>query len=63
MVRSAPIAADGGDAEATLAQFASAGIDVDALATTLQSDGARNFVRAWEDLLKRIDAQVAVVVA
>ncbi len=59
----APIAADGGQAEATLAQFESAGIDVDTLATTLQSDGARNFVRAWEDLLKRIDDQVAVVVA
>ena len=58
-----PIAADGGDAEATLAQFESAGIDVDALAATLQSDGARNFVKSWEDLLRRIDDQVAVVVA
>ena len=58
-----PIAADGGDAEATLAQFKSAGIDVDALATTLQSDGARNFVKSWEDLLKRIDDHVAVVAA
>jgi transaldolase len=59
----APIAADGGDAEATLAQFESVGMDVDALAATLQSDGARNFVRAWEDLLSRIDDQVAVVMA
>ena len=58
-----PIATDGGDAEATLAQFESAGIDVDALAATLQSDGARNFVRAWENLLKRIDDQVAAVAA
>jgi transaldolase len=58
-----PIAADGGDADATLAQFASAGIDVDALAATLQSDGARNFVKSWADLLKRIDDQVAVVAA
>jgi transaldolase len=58
-----PIAADGGDAEATLARFESAGIDVDALAATLQSDGARNFVKSWEDLLKRIDDQVAVVAA
>ena len=58
-----PIAADGGDAEATLAQFESAGIDVDALAATLQSDGARSFVKAWEDLLSRIDDQVAAVAA
>jgi transaldolase len=58
-----PIAADGGDAEATLAQFESAGIDVDALAASLQSDGARSFVKAWEDLLSRIDDQVAAVAA
>jgi transaldolase len=58
-----PIAADGGDAETTLAQFESAGIDVDALAATLQSDGARSFVKAWEDLLTRIDDQVAAVAA
>ena len=56
-----PIAADGGDAEATLAQFKSAGVDVDALAETLQSEGARNFARSWDDLLTRIDSQVAVV--
>lgn len=56
-----PIAADGGDAEATLAQFESAGVDVDALAETLQSEGARNFVKSWDDLLTRIDSQVAVV--
>jgi transaldolase len=58
-----PIAADGGDAEATLAQFESAGIDVDVLAATLQSDGARNFVESWKDLLSRIDDQVAAVAA
>jgi transaldolase len=58
-----PIDADGGDAEATLAQFEGAGIDVDALAARLQSDGARNFVESWEDLLSRIDDQVAVVAA
>jgi transaldolase len=58
-----PIAADGGDAEATLAQFESAGIDVDGLAARLQSDGARSFVESWEDLLSRIDDQVAAVAA
>ncbi|MGA8338831.1 MAG: transaldolase family protein, partial [Solirubrobacteraceae bacterium] len=58
-----PIAADGGDAETTLAQFESAGIDVHALGRTLQSDGARSFVKSWEDLLSRIDDQVAAVAA
>jgi transaldolase len=58
-----PIAADGADAEATLAQFESAGIDVDDLAATLQSDGAANFVKSWERLLNRIDDQVAMVAA
>jgi transaldolase len=58
-----PIAADGGDAEATLAQFESAGIDVDGLAAKLQSDGARSFVESWGDLLSRIDDQVAAVAA
>ena len=56
-----PIAVDGGDAEATLAQFESAGVDVDALAARLQSEGARNFVKSWDDLLTRIDNQLAVV--
>jgi transaldolase len=56
-----PIAADGGDAELTLAQFESAGIDVHALASKLQSDGARSFVKSWEDLLSRIDDQVVAV--
>ena len=58
-----PIAADGGDAEATLAQFEAAGIDVEVLAATLQSDGAQSFVESWEDLLSRIDDQVAAVAA
>jgi transaldolase len=56
-----PIPGDGGDADDTLAQFESAGVDVDALAATLQSEGARNFVKSWDDLLRRIDDQVAAV--
>jgi transaldolase len=45
---------DGGDAEATLTRFAGAGIDVDALAIILQRDGARAFVKSWQELLGRI---------
>ncbi len=45
------LAHDGGDAEETLARFASAGVDVDALAERLQREGAEAFVKSWDDLL------------
>jgi transaldolase len=45
------MAADGGDCEAVLAQFAQAGINVDALAAQLQEEGAKSFVKSWNDLL------------
>ena len=50
---------DGGDAEATLARFARAGIDVDALAIQLQREGARAFVKSWQELLGRITKKSA----
>jgi transaldolase len=56
-----PMSADGGDADATLAQFESAGVDIHALGDTLQSDGARKFVNSWTNLLNRIGEQVALV--
>ena len=43
--------ADGGDCEEVLAEFAKAGIDVDALAAQLQDEGARAFVKSWNELL------------
>jgi transaldolase len=49
-----PIPADGGDADALLARFATAGVDTAALAATLQRDGASSFVDSWNELLKRI---------
>jgi transaldolase len=42
---------DGGDAEAVLAEFTRAGIDLDTLAADLQRDGAAAFVKSWDDLL------------
>ncbi|UCV16932.1 transaldolase [Quatrionicoccus australiensis] len=45
---------DGGDAEGVLADFALAGIDIAALATRLQRDGALSFVKSWTDLLAAI---------
>ena len=45
---------DGGDAEAVLRQFASAGVDVVALAKQLQREGAESFEKSWKNLLARI---------
>jgi transaldolase len=52
---------DGGDSEAILARFRAVGVDVDALAAKLQSDGAKGFVDAWNDLTAHIDAQSAAL--
>jgi len=51
--------ADGGDCEEVLAQFAKAGIDVDALAAQLQDEGAKSFVKSWTDLLTVIRSKEA----
>ncbi len=56
-----PMPTDGGDSETTLAQFTQAGVDLDALAAKLQSDGAQSFVDAWNDLLAHIDAHSAAL--
>ena len=52
-----PLPADGGDSEGQLAAFAEAGVDVDALAAQLQSDGARSFDDSWTELLASIAGQ------
>ena len=46
--------ASGGDCDAVLEAHAKAGVDVDALARKLQSDGAKAFVESWQDLLTSI---------
>lgn len=51
------MATAGGDAEATLAAFAAAGVDTTALAAQLQHDGAESFSKAWHDLLEAIEAE------
>jgi transaldolase len=53
--------ADGGDCEEVLAQFAKAGIDVDALASQLQDEGAKSFVKSWNELLAVIDSKSAAL--
>ncbi len=47
--------ADGGDADAVLARFAAAGVDVGALANELQTAGAKAFVDSWNELLAVIE--------
>ena len=56
-----PMRKDGGDAEQVLAEFARAGIDIDALAVRLQSDGADSFVKSWRELMQRIAEKSAVL--
>jgi transaldolase len=53
------LVADGGDSEAVLARFARIGVDVDALSARLQDEGARAFVKSWNDLLAGIDHKVS----
>jgi transaldolase len=50
---------DGGNSEAILAEFAKAGIDVGALAAQLQDEGAKSFVKSWNELLAVIAAKTA----
>jgi len=51
------IPADGGDCEEVLAQFAKVDIDVDALAARLQDEGAKSFVKSWNELMAVIDSK------
>ena len=50
---------DGGNCEEVLAQFGSAGINVDALAAQLQTEGAESFVKSWNDLMAVIASKSA----
>lgn len=48
---------DGGEAEEALTRIGAAGVDVDGLAATLQTEGAEAFVKSWDDLLARLEAK------
>lgn len=45
------MAADGGDCEVVLTQFAKVGINVESLAAQLQDEGAQSFVKSWNELM------------
>ncbi len=53
--------ADGGDCEDVLVQFAEAGIDLDALAAQLQDEGAKSFVKSWDELMAVIASKSAAL--
>ncbi|HUN86653.1 MAG TPA: transaldolase [Terracidiphilus sp.] len=48
---------DGGNSEEVLGQFTKSGVDLDALAVRLQSEGADSFVKSWNDLLQVISSK------
>jgi transaldolase len=53
--------ADGGDCESVLAEFAKAGIDPGALGARLQDEGAKSFVKSWNELLTVIASKSATL--
>ena len=53
--------ADGGDCEQVLTQFADAGVDIDAVAVRLQEEGAKSFVKSWNDLMNVIASKTALL--
>jgi len=55
------LSTDGGNSEEELAQSARAGIDVLELANQLQDEGAKSFVKSWNDLMRVIDSKSAVL--
>ncbi len=55
------MATDGGDSDATLKKIASSGIDIEALATSLQKEGAEAFVKSWRQLLIKIADKAAAL--
>jgi len=52
---------DGGDCEELLARFAKVGVDLDALAAQLQEEGAKSFVKSWNELLAVIASKSAAL--
>ncbi len=55
------MATDGGDCEAVLTRFADAGVDIDALASQLQDEGAKSFVKSWNELMEVIASKSASI--
>jgi transaldolase len=56
-----PMSADGGDVDAMLQRFSTAGVHPGEVAAKLQRDGAASFVNAWNELMDRIKIQASAV--
>ena len=57
----ATLPAEGGNSEEELARFAAAKIDVSALSRQLQDEGAKSFVKSWNDLMQVISSKSSVL--
>jgi transaldolase len=57
----ASLPADGGDCEEVLTQFAKAAIDIDGLGAQLQDEGAKSFVKSWNDLMDVLASKSAAL--
>jgi transaldolase len=55
--------ANGGNCEEVLAQFARAGVNLQALAVQLQRDGATSSVESWHSLMAAIASKSAALTA
>jgi transaldolase len=55
------MAADGGDCEEVLGEFANAGIDIETLAARLQDEGAKSFAKSWNELMAVIGSKGAAL--
>ena len=55
------MAADGGNCETVLERFARAGVNVDDLAARLQDEGAKSFVKSWNELMTVIATKSAAL--
>jgi hypothetical protein len=53
--------ADGGDCEEIPDQFAKAGINVSEVAAQLQDEGAKSFIKSWNDLMDVIEFSSAAL--
>lgn len=52
---------DGGDSAAVMQEFTDAGVDLDALAARLQSEGAEAFVKSWKSLIATIASERSTI--
>ena len=57
----AALPAEGGNSEEELARFSNAKIDVQALSRQLQDEGAKSFVKSWNDLMGVISSKSAML--